>query len=155
MKPAVAQYTGDWKSLLPSGWRFLKLYANNYRAYTKDDMLIWQAGRDFRIDVYGEYTSVLVKHIIQNGVESLQYHDTMFGENHVRYWIILDKKNLKLIRYNSPEHREYLELMHRVFAREESSDDFYAQYREVNVSETTIKMLQDFIHAGKLSIKER
>lgn len=154
MKPAMVQYTGDLKSLLPSGWRFQKLYAKNYRAYMKDDMLIWQAGREFKIDGYGEYTSVLVAHIMKHGVESLQYRDTLFGENNVRYWIILDKKNLKLISYDSRERRKYLELRCRLTADGESLNDFYAQYREANVSETTINMLQDFIHAGKLSIKE-
>jgi hypothetical protein len=154
MKPAMVQYTGDFKSLIPSGWRFQKLYAKNYRAYMKDDMLIWQAGREFKIDHYGEYTSVLISHVMEHGVESLAYHDSLFGENNVRYWIILDRKNLKLIKYGSLERREYVESLHRVGSRDVSADDFFAQYREANVSENTMKTLQDFIKTGKLSLKE-
>lgn len=153
MKPAMVQYTGDWKSLLPSGWRFQKLYAKNYRAYMKDDMIIWQAGREFRIDIYGDYTSVLVKHIMEHGMESLAYHDTLFGENNVRYWITLDKKNLKLLVYGSPEYHDYRHAFYAAVS-DKQLDDIVYNDREANVSETTMKMLQEFINSGKLSIKE-
>lgn len=153
MKPAMVQYIGDLKSLLPSGWRFQKLYLKNYRAYMKDDMIIWQAGREFKIDDYGEYTSVLIKYIMEHGIESLAYHDTLFGENNVRYWMTLDKKNLKLLKYGSPEYHDYRREFYAGVS-DKQLDEHYAQYREANVSETTMKLLQEFINSGKLSIKE-
>lgn len=152
MKPAMVQYTGDFKSLLPAGWRFQKLYAKNYRAYMKDDMIIWQSGREFKLDDYGEYTSVLIKHIMEHGMESLAYHDKLFGENNVRYWITLDRKNLKLLPYASPE---YHDCRHAFYAAvsDQQLDMYYEQYREANVSGTTMGLLQDFINADKLSVK--
>ena len=35
------RYTGDIKKLIPSGWKFQKLYANDYKTYTKDDIIMF------------------------------------------------------------------------------------------------------------------
>jgi hypothetical protein len=119
----------------------------------KDDMIIWQGGREFKIDDYGEYTSVLIKHIMEHGSKSLAYHDTMFGENNVRYWITLDRKNLKLIPYRSPEYDACRRSFYTAIS-DEQIDAYYEQYREANVSQATIDLLEDFIYTGKLTVKE-
>ena len=40
------KFTGEFKDLMPMGFRFHKLYARNYRVYEKDDMWLWVSQRE-------------------------------------------------------------------------------------------------------------
>jgi len=37
------KFTGDFKKLIPMGFKFYKLYANNYKVYEKNKVWIWVA----------------------------------------------------------------------------------------------------------------
>ncbi len=151
MTPAMVQYTGDLKSLLPSGWRFQKLYAKNYRAYMKDDMIIWQSGREFNVSKYDHFTSVLVSHILAHGVESLRYYDWLFGHGNYRYWLTLDMVNLELIKFDTPEYRAYRRSLYAC-STDEDLDAYYARFREANVGLSTMTEIERLINSGQLKL---
>lgn len=44
------KFTGDFKKLIPMGFKFHKLFANNYKVYEKDEVWIWVA--------YGGYVEI-------------------------------------------------------------------------------------------------
>lgn len=72
-------YVGEFKDLIPNGWEFRKLYANNYRAYAlsvKDqcgDVMIWQKDRYFVFPQLHEESSAALMRFLFNGVEFKPY----------------------------------------------------------------------------------
>jgi len=49
MKYSYLKFTGKFKELVPLGYTFHKLFANNYRVYRKNDIWIWVSRREIMI----------------------------------------------------------------------------------------------------------
>jgi hypothetical protein len=61
------EFIGKFKDLIPMGYSFHKLYARNYRVYTKNQIWIWVAGKTISIkDLGTEHSFKIAKLIIDN-----------------------------------------------------------------------------------------
>ena len=56
------KFCGEYKKLKHMGYKFQKLYANNYKTYRKDNILIWVMDNDVQI---GSLSAKLSGYIIE------------------------------------------------------------------------------------------
>ncbi len=70
MKILEATYIGKYRELKPRGYRFLYMYAANYRAYMKEfhdkSIFIFVKGNDINLCGFYSKTGLIVKYIIDN-----------------------------------------------------------------------------------------
>ena len=64
-KPII-EFTGKIKDLIPMGYKFSKLWARNYKAYTKHGVIVWVAGKEVGIKDLSLTNSAKVAHLIVN-----------------------------------------------------------------------------------------
>lgn len=65
------QFTGDWKILIPFGYKFEKVYAKSYIAYHKGvkdfEVWIWKKGRIIELSgSSAEESALIYKHLLEN-----------------------------------------------------------------------------------------
>ncbi len=169
--PFVA-FTGKFKDLIPDGWTFHKLFANNYRSYHKtcdgekwsQGCSIWQHhGGYLEIADLFSLSCLFVQPLIENKVADLQ-SVSRYGNKEIIYWFIIDKKERKLIKHGTPEY-DHLNLQKyaysdSVFASkltapltEPTIDAHYDRYREFNLRPETVVMLQDLLNKGWITVR--
>ena len=44
--PLTIKFVGDFKELIPMGFKFQRLYASNYICYIKEGIFIWRKGKE-------------------------------------------------------------------------------------------------------------
>lgn len=97
MKYDPCKFHGKFSDLIPAGFEFQKLYANNYRQYcyeiTKygNDIRVWQANGG-TVEVLGmssNATKNLYKMIHKDGIEQFEktYHKAL-GRGHYYRWVV-------------------------------------------------------------------
>jgi len=73
------KFTGDFKKLIPMGFKFYKLYANNYKVYEKNKVWIWVAyGGYVEIDDYYENSIHIAKRIL-DGTYPVHKEDRVYN----------------------------------------------------------------------------
>jgi len=113
----MPKYTGKYRDLMPTGYKFQKLFARNYRCYYKEFgiceewLKIWQKGNDIEImDLYsksGWVINLLIKHrekipaLIDNNSLSLR----------------MNTKNGRCWNYDGAERRHVMKIEKRMHDR--------------------------------------
>ena len=73
------KFTGDFKDLIPMGFKFQKLFARNYKVYHKNDVWIWVAhGGYVEIDDFYNLSGYIVK-AVWEGTFPIHEKDVIFG----------------------------------------------------------------------------
>lgn len=79
-------FYGNFKDLIPAGFKFCKLYARNYRQYSIElscrSFRIWQAqGGYVELDNAAEFTQKIVNAVMNKSFQWYQSSNRMFSEN--------------------------------------------------------------------------
>ncbi len=166
--PFVA-FTGRFKDLIPNGWTFQKLYANNYRQYHKtcdgqpysQGCRIWQAnGGYLEIADLFSLSALVVKKIQEGKLSELQATTKkIFSDRtEVVYWWIIDEQERIIHSYNSPEYKRIKTLEYQMSADSlaglrEGLRTHFERYRSFNLSPKMIPMLQDLLDKGWITVR--
>ncbi len=160
------KFTGKFTDLIPDGWTFQKLFARNYRQYHKtcdgekysQGCRIWQHhGGYLEIDELGDLSWVVVKQIQDGKLNEWAYQSkSIFApkENKTVYWFLVDMDNGVFLPYNSPEH---IRVKRSTYLSDgqlnTTSYDAYAKrYREWNMNNDLIPMIQDLISKNWIKV---
>lgn len=77
-------FTGDIKKLKDIGYKFQKLYAKNYKTYSKEKIIMYVVDKmAIEINNMDEHTNVLIKYILDNKNKSKSFwvEDTILNTN--------------------------------------------------------------------------
>jgi len=139
------KFTGDFKQLIPDGWKFHKLFARNYRSYSKtsdgkeygETFWIWQ-----HLGGYVEYEDWFsLSWIIFDLVQSGEYKE---GKWHQWYRFTINRESQKVSKYIDP----IFEL------KEDEISDFYNKNRQLTLSDTEINFIKDLFNKKLVEIVE-
>jgi len=162
------KFTGKFKDLIPNGWEFCKLYARNYRQYHKtcdgerysQGCRIWQhLGGYLEIADLFELSSVLVQQIKDGKIKEWESQSRWAKKTEPVYWFLIDMEEGRFIPYCSPEYRKLKDQQY-TFAdldtdeRKEAYDVYFERYREFNMRNELVDMIQDLLDKGWIEVCE-
>ena len=115
-KATVVNFTGDFKDLIPDGWGFNKLFARNYRCYSKfieleygERMWIWQHKGG-----YVEYKDLFsMTHVLFKVILSGEYKEFKHLSDY--YCFVVDRENYSYVKHDRKKH----ESLHQFMAMED------------------------------------
>ena len=89
-------FTGDIKKLIPNGWTFQKLYANNYKTYNKNDIIMFVISKMLIeiTNVEQKYQANIIKFILDNKNkpnsfwQSKSKNNILFGDTLFSNWVL-------------------------------------------------------------------
>ena len=144
------KFTGKFKDLIPNGWTFQKLFARNYRQYSKTSngekygpsFSIWQhLGGYIEFEDYFSNTSVIFDWVLSGDYKKNQ--DSL-GE-HKWYTTVLNKDERKLENFNFTE-RLWENYQNNIST--EDLKDFYKKYKEVVINDNEVNFILDLKEKG-------
>lgn len=142
MKKTIERYlfVGDWKKLIPLGYKFQKLFASNYICYHKeekngvDEIWIWKKGKDIQCGVLtARETSFLIKYLVDKN------------------FILEDKYPRFAFNTKTEVLEEYNCRKHDLFGRyglnfsDEELNNHNDEYRIFGCSQEIIEMIKELI----------
>lgn len=116
------KFTGKFRDLVPDGWVFTKLFADNYRQYHKtfdgkkfgQGCSIWQHhGGYFEIDDFFSDTYIIVEKVASGQIsEWISQVDNCpaNGKKYAVCWTIYDKQEKTFYPYHSAEYQNLINL---------------------------------------------
>lgn len=142
------KFTGKFKELKGMGFKFHKLFANNYKVYEKNGIWIWVAhGGYIEIeDFYGK--SAYIAKMILDDTYPKREKDSMF-----RGKVLFSKgepKPIYMIKKNNELTGEYVTNL--TFAERYEDDDYYEKYREVLIDQKWIDTLNEIRYMIELEM---
>lgn len=136
-------FLGDFKQLIPMGYKFSKLYAGNYICYHKDGIWIWRKGKEVEIDdLYGQ-SYVLLNYLIQN--------DFKIGNEH--NIIVLNREEAKIEEYDTTKHSDFFLILNK--SSDEEVDSFYKRYYKKYLRQEIVDCLKQLYEMNLIEIKEQ
>jgi hypothetical protein len=168
------KFLGKFTDLIPNGWEFCKLYARNYRQYSKScdgekygqKCRIWQhLGGYLELDDLG-CDSYLVAKQIQDGKisEWASQHTELFSKKEItRYYLYYDENKHRIFSRNSKEgiaikrasFQKFNDYENKVITKtewEKFEDENY--YREFNLRPEMIDMIRKMLQDGWIEVAE-
>jgi hypothetical protein len=137
----VIQFIGDFKQLIPMGYKFSRLYARNYICYHQKEIWIWKKGKDVEIaDFYGK-SHVLLSYLIKNGF-------TVPNEFNM---IMLNMETSEIEDYERTKHSD-IHLMGKL--SDEEMEKFYNRYHRKFIQQETIDELKRLYEQNLIKINE-
>lgn len=135
------KFTGDFKKLIPMGYRFTKVYARNYICYQKDKVYIWKKGKDVEIlDLYSSGSHLVLQFLIDNNFT--------ITDNHNR--IVWNKNANKIENHDFNSHESVAWYM------QEKTDNemnvFREQYKIIYIGQETIDCLKELYTLNMIEI---
>lgn len=151
------KFTGKFRDLIPQGYKFYKLFAQNYRCYNKecgrehegDKLWIWQhLGGYLEIRDLFSNSFRFVEGIISGEYVNWEYRYKWGEKEEKGYWLHLNIKTGEIITYEN--HRE---LKHKMLYSEQRDIKEYSEtFREVNLSENMIQEILRLNNAGMIEV---
>lgn len=136
-------FLGDFKQLIPMGYKFSKLYAGNYICYHKDGIWIWRKGKEVEIDdLYGQ-SYVLLNYLIQN--------DFKIGNEH--NIIVLNREEAKIEEYDTTKHSDFFLILNK--SSDEEVESFYKRYYKKYLRQEIVDCLKQLYEMNLIEIKEQ
>lgn len=158
MTPNLVKFTGRFSDLIPSGWTFQKLFANNCRQYCKTGdgtkwgqaCRIWQRhGGYLEIADLFSYSALIVKQIEDGKLKEWESYYTLGAETTgPNYWLRLDRQENKFINQKSDECVKAREWLFKESGTKEEIRAYYNRYRDFNLGDTVVALIQDLINKG-------
>ena len=152
------KFTGKFRDLKPDGWRFMKLFARNYRCYKKtcdgqewsQACWIWQhCGGYLEIADFYDLSYTIV--------EALQAGKLIKIGDRGSCWMSLNRTDEVLEPYDFKIHKWPIHQAQETMSEQEASefmDKFFDKYREANIRYETVDMLQDLLNKGWIEVRE-
>jgi len=150
------KFTGNFKDLKPMGFKFHKLFANNYKVYNKDKVWIWVAeGGYVEIGSYYGLSGYILKAIWED-TYPVHEKDVDYGEK--LSFINIKKGDRKQCKINEKtgeiiERREF----NKKFCDENGEYDEnseYLIYRDISIYKKTFKFLEELKALNIMEIEE-
>lgn len=138
------KFIGKFTDLKGMGYRFHKLYAMNYKVYTKDGVLIWVAGRDVEFNNISH--SAKIAKMILDDTYPVYKEDTGYGDKDGPGLYIFFKKGEPLNCIINKETGEVI--IHKIFIEEHGYEYDRDLYQESFVRRKlmeAVKELKDMI----------
>jgi len=142
----MISFIGDWKKLIPMGYKFQRLYASNYICYHKHkEVWIWKAKKDLEIcDLYDD-SCYLLNYLISTNFALLPSKG-----------LILNRINKIVEEYDINKHDAIFAYMehHSVNPIDKSkymefSKTYHETYREIFIKNETVQALKE-LYENKL-----
>lgn len=163
------KFTGKFTDLIPDGWKFQKLFANNYRQYHKtyngeeysQGCRIWQhLGGYMEIeDLFGD--SYLIIEMIQSGeiynlATHLKPNGVFIFEEEDVYWLKHDMINHRFEKRDFEKHMRPLYDIDKLpeNERENAYSKYYDQWREFNLANGMIPFIKNLLDKGWISVQD-
>ena len=93
------RYSGDVKKLIPNGWEFHKLYANNYKVYNKENIWMFVISK-MRIEIDNIVSNeIVIDFILENKSKPDNFwtnnnYNTLLGNYTTPLWTMFEEKIL-------------------------------------------------------------
>ena len=134
----LIKFTGDFKQLIPMGFKFHKLYARNYKVYEKNKIWIWVAhGGYVEIDDFYNLSGYIMQAIFNKTFPVYEEDKIMMGR------IFFKKGDRKPCMINRKIGKI---IERRIFTKEYCDDDGcydYDLYREVSIYNETLHFIEE------------
>jgi len=151
----MVKFTGDFKELMPMGFKFHKLFANNYKVYSKNDVWIWVAHGgyvEFK-DLYG-LSGYAIKMLLDDTYPVYE-EDVILPSIPER--IMFKKGDPRGCRINDKgdilSYKEYCKLYQPKYKTLEEWAKFEAtsSYRDFYIKERHINTVKEIAHMIKIT----
>lgn len=166
------KFTGKFRDLIPEGWNFCKLFARNYRQYSKtcdgeqysQGCRIWQhLGGYLEIADLGALSVKIVEKVKDGTIDEWSskvksaFHN---GAEHKVYWFKIDGKNDSFHPYHS---QRYVEIQKEEWALPDIGDksemkraahEFYERFQSWNMRPEIVTMIKDLLDKGMIDVIE-
>lgn len=136
----ILKFIGDWRKLIPLGYKFQRLYARNYICYSKGQIdnriWIWKKGKDIELSgVNNKDTCLIMKYLIDNNFKSPDNYDML----------VINRETSSIEEFDFDKHdimfvyeREQLKKLTK-----EDRQNFYDKFKKVLINEDIIKILKE------------
>ena len=133
-------FIGDFKKLIPLGYKFQRLYARNYICYHQEDVWIWRKGKQVEISDMYSRSYLLLEYLIEQN------------------FIIPNEFNMVVVNTESNEIEEYQKEKHSDIyfydkLTEEEMNQFYKRYQKKFIRQETIDCLKELYGSGLIQVK--
>ncbi|PLS19159.1 hypothetical protein CVD28_01755 [Bacillus sp. M6-12] len=134
------QFTGDFKKLIPMGYKFSKLYASNYICYHKDELWIWKKGKELEIADFYSRSHVVLQYLID--------HDFVVPNEY--NLVVLNQETSQIEDYERTKHSDMY-----FFGKlsEEEMEQFYKRYHRKFLQKEMIDALKELYELKLIEIK--
>lgn len=146
----MVKFTGNFKKLIPMGFKFHKLFARNYKVYNKNDVWIWVAhGGYIELKDLYDLSGYAIKMIL-DGTYPVYEEDVIFPSIPNR--IMFKKGEPRSCRINEGgkihSYHDFCKLHRSKFKTLEEFWDFEREsgYRELLLKERHINTIKEIAH---------
>lgn len=136
------KFTGDFKKLIPMGYRFTKVWANNYICYQKEQVYIWKKGKDIEITDLYHRSYLVLQYLIEN--------DFQIQDEHNR--IVINKEEHKAEHFDFDRHTGIA--LYLKGATHEEIESFHNTYRTITIIPEQIAVLKELYELNLIEIAE-
>ena len=153
------KFKGNFRDLIPLGFKFWKAFARNYRVYTwrlrehGPSFSIWQhLGGYLEIQDYFGSSYVFIEAMQDGTLDSI-----VSGRDNNQYWMVLNQQTEKLVDRRDAEHvKDRRNLYYQVDKEfnDELLDEYCSKWREVNFNDKLRKKLQELLDKGLIEVVE-
>jgi hypothetical protein len=146
----MIEFTGDFKDLIPMGFKFHKLFANNYKVYEKNKVWIWVAHGGY-VEISDHYdNSVHIAKMILDGTYPVYKED----KDYKIFTIKKGKPKPCTINRKTGEIVDTMELMRSVGGHDKwiemvDRDD----YRDVSLYRKTMETIKELAEKGMIECR--
>jgi len=148
------KFTGKFKELMPLGYTFHKLFANNYRVYRKDNVWIWVMQQEVQIRDLSPPDSAVVAEAIMNDTYPVYEETINYGIHPI--CLSFEKGEPKAVMIDTKEHTI---MDRRKFTKKHDLFDYdYDRYHELLIGKKTFKEVKrlhklNLIEIGEIDIE--
>jgi hypothetical protein len=146
----MIKFTGNFKDLIPMGFTFHKLFANNYKVYERDDIWIWVAhGGYVEISDYYDNSVHIAKKFI-DGTYPVYDED----KDYKIFTIKKGKPRPCIMNKKTGEIFDMFEFFKKIGGHEKyfSLPD-YSDYKEVSFSCETMETIKELAEKGMIECR--
>lgn len=136
------KFTGDFKKLIPMGYRFTKVWANNYICYQKEQVYIWKKGKDIEIADLYHRSYLVLQYLIDN---DFQIQDKCNR-------IVINKEEYKAEHFDFDKHTDIA--LYLKGTTQEEMESFRNIYRTITIISEQIAVLKELYELKLIEIVE-
>lgn len=169
------KFTGKFTDLIPDGWKFCKLFASNYRQYSKtcdgekysQNCRIWQhLGGYLEIADLFSNSWLIVQQIADGKIDEWATESRSFFEPHnleKHWWLLVDYQDNKILGSNEAKQIKRLqwnkwdEFQKKIISESDYNTfikNYYKRYREFNLRPEMITMIKNLLDKGWIKVMD-
>lgn len=143
------KFTGKWTDLKPLGYKFQRLFANNYICYHQEELWIWKKGQELEIaDCYDD-SCLILKYLIDNNFKLPKFN------TFVTHRIEKTCEEVNFRKHSFTSILLDLKSKGQTLTDEEMenmSEEHSKKYKETTLSEKTMLLLKELYEKNMIQI---